>query len=187
MALHTLALQHKAIDVAISKSGSRLAVLSDRGLALYALDLHKRPIPKPVLIWQSDAIKSHSPRHVAFVGDKEMFCLTDNWDEEESCLWRYAGEELVSLGPIVETEGVSSLSSGIDCDSLYIQLQNGAINLVNTTESSEGLPPQTLLVHRFPSFAPEFRVITHEEQVRFTTLIETSEMLTRPDTCLCLD
>lgn len=172
MAFHTLPLQHKAIDVAISKSGSRLAVLSDRDLALYALDLHKRPIPKPVLLWQSDAIKRHCPRHVAFVGDKQMFCLTDNWDEDESCLWRYAGEKLVPLGPIVEAEGVSSLASDIDCDSLYIQLQNGAINVVNTAESSEGLPPQTSLMHKLPSFAPEFRIITHEGQVRLMFFTE---------------
>jgi hypothetical protein len=52
MAFHTLALEYKAVDVALSESGSRLAVLSNTDLALYALDLNKRPIPKPTLLWK---------------------------------------------------------------------------------------------------------------------------------------
>jgi elongator complex protein 1 len=166
MAFHTLTLQHNAIDVAVSRSGCRLAVLSATDLSVYALDMIKRPIPKPVLLWQTTAMAIHCPRHIAFVGDESIFCLTDKWDEDESYLWRSEGEQLLSLGPIIETEDVSSLVSDVDYKSLCIQFQNGALHAVDTMESSADLPPQTSLVHKLPSFAPEIRVVTIEEQVR---------------------
>jgi elongator complex protein 1 len=165
MAFHTLVLERKALDIAISKSCNRIAVLSDSDLAVYALDLSKRPVPKPVLLWRSDAIKSHCPRHVAFIGDEQIFCLTDNWDEDESFLWKSNGEEVISLGPIVEAEGVSSLISDLDRKALCIQLQNGALHMIDTAEDSAGLPPQTSLTHKFSSIAPEYSIATVEEQV----------------------
>jgi elongator complex protein 1 len=170
MAFHTLVLERKALDVAISRSGSRIAVLSDSDLAFYALDLNKRPVPKPVLLWRNDAFKSHCPRHIAFVGDEQLFCLTDSWDENESFLWRSKGNEVLPLGPIVEPEGVSSLVSDLDRKTLCIQLQNGALRIIDTTEDSAGLPPQTSLMHKFSSLAPEYSIATVEEQVRVEML-----------------
>jgi elongator complex protein 1 len=165
MAFHTLTLKHNAIDVAVSKSGCRLAVLSASDLSLYALDMAKRPIPKPVLVWRSDTMTAHCPRHVAFVGDESLFCLTDKWDEDESELWACEGKQLMPLGPIIETEGVSSLVSNVDYDTLCIQFRNGALHTVDTKENFADLPPRTSLVHMSPSFFPELRVVTIEDQV----------------------
>jgi elongator complex protein 1 len=165
MAFHTLVLERKALDIAISESGSRIAVLSDHDVAVYALDLNKRPVPRPVLLWRSDAIKSHCPRHVAFIGDEHLFCLTDNWDEDESFLWKSTGEEIVPLGPIVEAEGVSSLTSDLDRKTLCIQLQNGALHMIDTAEDSTDLPLQTSLMHKFSSLAPEYSIATVEGKV----------------------
>jgi elongator complex protein 1 len=166
MAFHTLVLERKAIDVAISKSGSRIAVLSDSDLAFYALDLNKRPVPKPVLLWRSNAFQTHCPRHVAFVGDEQLFCMTDSWNENESFLWRSKGDEVLPLGPIVELEGVSSLISDLDRKALCFQLQSGALHIVDTMGDSSDLPPQTSLMHKFPSLAPEYSIATVEDQVR---------------------
>jgi elongator complex protein 1 len=102
MSLHKLPLEHKAIDVAVSMSGTRLAVLSDTDLAVYALDMSKKPVPMPSLLWRSDAFKDHIPRHVAFVGDEQIFVLTDDWDEDESSVWISNDKELVSRGPILD-------------------------------------------------------------------------------------
>jgi elongator complex protein 1 len=165
MAFHTLSLENKAIDVAISESGTRLAVLSNTDVALYALDLHKRPVPKPSFLWKSDAIATHCPRHVAFVGDEQLFCLTDNWDEDESCLWRSEGTELLPLGPLVESDGASLLLPDIGYETLCVQFQNGALHRVDIGEASAGLPPQTSVLHQFPSLAPEVKVVTINEQV----------------------
>lgn len=165
MALHTLPLERKAVDVAFSNSSSRLAVLSAGDLAVYALDMHKRPLPKPALIWRTDVIKDSSPRHVAFLGDETICVLTDSWDEDESCLWSTVGEALESRGPMVESEGVSSLSSSVEYNKLHIQFQDGALHEVEVDKTQTDLPPSTSLIHKFPTLAPEVRIVTVEGQV----------------------
>lgn len=165
MSLHTLALESKAMDVALSKSGHRLAVLSDHDLAVYALDLNKRPIPQPSLLWRSDAVKDHSPRHVTFLGEDQMLVLTDSWDEEESFLWRTEEDILLLQGPIMEATSTSLLLSDVDNETLYTQFQNGALHQVVIDKTTSDLPPQTLFVNKFPSFMPEAQVINIERQV----------------------
>ncbi|KAF1849738.1 elongator complex protein 1 [Cucurbitaria berberidis CBS 394.84] len=164
MSLHTLALQHKPVDVALSLSGNHLAVLSDHDLAVYALDMSKKPLPRPLLLWRSDAIKDYCPRHVTFVGDNQIYVLTDHWDEDGSYLWRCEGEDLLLQGPVVEAEGASLLTSSVDLETLYLQFQNGALHQVSTDEATADLPPQTSLVQKFPSFPPEIQVIDIDGQ-----------------------
>lgn len=164
MAFCTLALDQKPTDVALSESGTRLAVLSDNHLAVYGLDVTKRPITRPSLLWQSDALKDHSPRHVTFVGDEQLFVLTDSWDEDESSLWRSEDQMLLPQGPIVETDSTSSLLSGLGYHSLYVQLHNGALHQIDTNEAASDLPPQTTPVQKFPAFAPEAKVVTVDGQ-----------------------
>jgi elongator complex protein 1 len=165
MAMHLLTLERKAIDVAISESGSRLAVLSDVDLAVYVLDMQKRPVPKPVLQWRSDAFTDYYPRHVTFIGDEELCVLTDRWDENESCIWRTSGERLQLQGPVFESESISSLGSNVDHRSIYVQFQNGALHRLDEVEASDISPPTTSPIHKFPSLAPEVRVVLVEGQV----------------------
>lgn len=165
MAFCTLLLDHKPTDVALSKAGTRLAVLSDNHLAVYGLDVTKRPIIRPSLLWQSDALAGHSARHVTFVGDEQLYVLTDSWLDDESSLWRSEDQMLLPQGPLVEAECVSSLTSGVDYCSLYLQLQSGALHQVDTSEATSDLPPQTMLVQKLPAFAPEARFITFDGRV----------------------
>jgi len=166
MSLHTLILESIPVGIALSKSGNRLAVLSDSDLAVYALDLEKRPIPKPAFLWRSDAVKDHSPRHVAFLGDNQIFVLTDNWDEDEASVWRFEGDMLLTQGPIVEADSPSLLFSSVDHELVYTEFQNGALHQVVIGETTTtDLPPQTSLVHKFPSFASEVQIVSFEGQV----------------------
>lgn len=165
MSLHTLLLERKAVDVAFSESSSRLAVLSDSDLAVYALDMHKRPLPRPSLMWRSDAIKGSLPRHVAFLGDETICVLTDSWDENESCLWSTAGEAIELRGPVIESESVSSLNPSVDYNKLHIQFQSGALHELHEVGTQTDLPPTTSPVHKFPSLAPEHKVVAVERQV----------------------
>lgn len=165
MAFCTLPLEHKPTDVALSKSGTRLAVLSNSHLAVYELDVTKRPMVRPSLSWQSDALDGQSARHVTFIDDEQLYVLTDSWVEDESSLWRSEGEFLLPQGPLVESEPVSSLTSGVSYQGLYLQLQNGAVNEIDTTESASDLPPQTTLQQKFPAFAPEYKVVNTDGQV----------------------
>jgi elongator complex protein 1 len=165
MSLHTLPLERKAVDVAFSKSSSRLAILSDSDLAVYALDMHKRPLPKPSLMWRSDAIKDSCPRHITFLGDDFICVLTDSWDEDESCLWSTAGEAIGLRRPVIESVSVSSLNPSVDYNKLHIQFQNGALHELHEVGTQTDLPPTTAPVHKFPSLTPEVQVVAVEGQV----------------------
>lgn len=165
MALCTVSLTRKPIDVAISKSGTRLAVLSDNHLAVYGLDVTKRPISKPALLWQSDALEGQSARHVTFVDDEQLYVLTDSWIDDESSLWRSEGQTLLPQGPFMDAEGVSLLTNDVDYQSLHLQLQSGALLQINTDEAASDLPPQTTLMRKFPAFAPETKVVNIDGHV----------------------
>lgn len=164
MAFCTLSLEHKPTDVALSKSGTRLAVLSDTRLVVYGLDVTKRPISRPSLLWQSEALGGQSARHVTFIDDEQLYVLTDSWADDESSLWRSEDQILLPQGPIVESDSVSSLTSGVDYQSLYLHLQSGALHQIDTNEAVSDLPPQTTLVQKFPAFAPEAKIVTVDEQ-----------------------
>lgn len=119
---------------------------------------------RPSLLWQSDALEGQSARHVTFTNDEQLYVLTDSWIEEESSLWRSEGQMLLPQGPIVEAESVSSLTTDVDYQSLYLQLQNGSLHRIDTNEAASDLPPQTSLTQKFLAFAPEAKVVTVDEQ-----------------------
>ncbi|KAF2635875.1 elongator complex protein 1 [Massarina eburnea CBS 473.64] len=158
MSLQQLSLDKKALDVALSMSGTRLAVLSDSDLAVYTVDLKKRPVPVPTLLWRSKSLEEAYPRHVAFLGDDRVCILADNWDEEESSIWISEGEELLPKGPILEPGQVSSLTSGIDFQKVYVSFQNGSIHELLLGEAADDLPLQTSLALSLPSFSPEVKI-----------------------------
>ena len=164
MAFCTLSLHYKPTDVAVSRSGKQLAVLSNNHLAVYGLDLTKRPVSRPALLWQSDALEEQSARHVTFVGDDQLYVLTDSWDDDESSLWRSENQMLLPQGSVAEADSVSLLTSDVDFQNLYLQLQNGALHQVDTNETASDLPPQTTLVRKFPVFASEAKVVTVDRQ-----------------------
>lgn len=170
MALCTVSLDRKPTDVALSKSGTRLAVLSENHLAVYGLDVTKRPISKPSLVWQSDALEGQSARHVTFLDDEQLYVLADSWIDDESSLWRSEGQMLLPQGPIMDAEGVSLLTSDVDYQNLYLQLQSGALLEVDTNEAASDLPPQITLTQKFPAFAPDFKMVTVDGQVSHSSL-----------------
>ncbi|KAF2710609.1 elongator complex protein 1 [Pleomassaria siparia CBS 279.74] len=164
MSLHQLELEHKALDVALSMSGTRMAVLSDMGISIYSLDVRKRPIPLPTLLWSSEVPGGRCPRHLTFVGDEQVFVLTDDWDEEESCLWTNEGEKLIFYGRIEGPGQTSSIASGVDFEKLYVQFVDGALHAVTTEQGGGDSALQSSLSTKFPSFAPEARIVTINEQ-----------------------
>lgn len=165
MAFQQVFLDRKAIDVALSMSGTQLAVLSDTGVAVYALDLRKRPVPLPSLLWQSNALEGYCSRHVSFMGDGRICVLADIWDEDESFIWTSEGQELVEKGPILEGGKVSSLTTSVDYEKLYVTFQNGSLHELLIGEDSSHLPMQTPLVTSLPSFSQEVKTIILEGQV----------------------
>ncbi|KAF2471630.1 elongator complex protein 1 [Lindgomyces ingoldianus] len=162
LSLHQLALDHKAVDVAISLSSTRLAVLSDRDISVYALNMRRRPVPAPELMWRSGAFNGHCPRHVAFIGDEDIFILTDDWDTEYSCLWRITEKDFVPLGHIARTRHISSLLPSVDYKGLYAQFEDGSLYQVQHDEISSDSGPRTTLINKFSSCPPEPMVIVQD-------------------------
>lgn len=165
MSLQQLALDHKPTDVAFSVTGKLMAVLSDKHLAMYAVDLERRPLPVPTLIWQSKEFVDTSPRQVTFIDHDRVCVLTDSWSEEESSIWVSEGEELLPRGLILEPQMVSSLTHSVDFGKLYAASREGTVYEVLLNEAVEDLPLPTSLVTKLPSFAPEVKVAVVEEQV----------------------
>lgn len=159
-----------ADDIAISQSGVRLAVLSNEGCEVYAMDMNKKPITVPKCLWRHTFSGSHVPRHVAFIGDERLYILTDSWDEPESCLWAFQGQEPVMKSPILEAGRISSLVPSVDHEKLYLQYQDGSLCEVETGEDSTASSLQTTLVFRSTLFGPEVKVAEIEGKVGVLTL-----------------
>jgi len=80
MAHNELALESNAIDVAFSKSGTRIAVLMENRFSIFLWSLKSRPVPVPILESSyplSDAIASR-PRQIAFLNDNEVYVLKES-------------------------------------------------------------------------------------------------------------
>lgn len=168
-----LALERQAVDVAFSHSGKRLAVLSETGISVYALNLQKRPVPPPSLVWKNEINGSspgHCPRHVAFASDEKLYFLTDVWDGEETSIWmgdehgQGMGGSATELSPYLEQGKISSLASDVEGKYAFISFQNGTLLSVKKEE----MPNITVdfpSLANLPSFAPEVKIATVEGQV----------------------
>ncbi|KAJ5570934.1 hypothetical protein N7535_004594 [Penicillium sp. DV-2018c] len=80
MAHNELALESNAIDVAFSKSGTRIAVLMSNRFSVYLWSLKSRPVPAPILesSYPLPDSRASRPRQIAFVNDNEIFVLKDS-------------------------------------------------------------------------------------------------------------
>ena len=165
MAMYTQALERKAVHIAFSRCGARLAVLSDQDITVFNLNVNEPPYKQPIMLWQDAAFKNHNPRQVAFIGDDLICVLTDTWDEVESWLWWYVDGVLMSHGKIVESGRVNLFNANVDCGTLYIQLQNGEVHRVIMNKHTTDLPVQTTLLHKFQLLVAELHVIEREGQV----------------------
>ncbi|KAL5440412.1 hypothetical protein PMIN06_009675 [Paraphaeosphaeria minitans] len=163
MSMIQLPLDRNVVDVAFSRSGTRLAVLSDKDVALFAFDLQKRPVTRPSFLWRSDFSEGHSPRHVTFAGDDQVCVLTDVWDEDETFVWVNEDEQLVNRGPILEPGSVSSIGSDVGSSKLLVNLRNGDLTSVVEMRTDETV--QTTPLTTLPSFVPEVKMATLEGEL----------------------
>ncbi|KAI3091561.1 hypothetical protein CBS147343_791 [Aspergillus niger] len=80
MAHNELTLDSNIVDVAFSKSGTRMAVLMKDRFSIFLWSLKSRPVPSPILESSyplSDAPDSR-PRQIAFVNEHEVYILKDS-------------------------------------------------------------------------------------------------------------
>ncbi|KAL5342561.1 IKI3 family-domain-containing protein [Aspergillus crustosus] len=77
MAHNELALDSNAIDVAFSKTGTRMAILMNNHFSVYLWSLKSRPVPIPILesSYPLSDEKDSRPRQIAFINDNEVYIL----------------------------------------------------------------------------------------------------------------
>ncbi|KAF2740606.1 elongator complex protein-like protein 1, partial [Polyplosphaeria fusca] len=164
MSLLQLKLELKAVDVAFSASNSHVAVLSNEDVAVYAVDVTKRPIQRPSLLWRDDSIKGSCPRQVSFAGNDQVIVLTDSWDEDESSLWLGRDGKLTCRGPILEPGQIAGLVSSVDLHTTYLQFRDGVIHSV-VSDIVDDLPLQTSLIQTLPAFVQEAKVVEMDGKI----------------------
>jgi elongator complex protein 1 len=123
MAHNELTLESNAIDVAFSKSGSRIAVLMSNRFSVYLWSLKSRPVPTPILESSyplSDSSASR-PRQIAFLNDNEIFVLKDSGPNsshiERTILDTRTTE---SVYQAADSEQMASIFAGIGHQALWL-------------------------------------------------------------------
>jgi elongator complex protein 1 len=123
MAHNELALESNAIDVAFSKSGTRIAVLMDNRFSIFLWSLKSRPVPGPILESSyplSDDTASR-PRQIAFLNDNEVYVLKDTGPRSsqiERTNLETRATELVYQA--ADSEQLASIFAGIGHQALWL-------------------------------------------------------------------
>lgn len=163
MSLWQLTLEEIAVDTAINMSGNHLAVLSNKSLCLYSLDVTKQPLSAPKVLWRSNPLAFENPRRVVFIGDAQVFVLADYWDDDTCGLWSSENNEWIYKGRVGKRGvSISDLVTDLDYKDLFLQFHNGALHQLETKgDSPQDMPSSNCgtLVNKFPSLAAEVRVV----------------------------
>lgn len=93
MAHNELTLDSNAVDVAFSKSGTRIAVLMNDHFSVFLWSLKSRPVPVPILesSYPLSYEKDSRPRQIAFINDNEVYILRSR-GPNNTCIERTALE-----------------------------------------------------------------------------------------------
>lgn len=80
MAHNELKLDSNVIDVAFSKSGTRMAVLMDKSFSVFLWSLKSRPVPVPMLesSYPLPDAPTSRPRQIVFLNETEVYLLKDS-------------------------------------------------------------------------------------------------------------
>ncbi|KAI9371538.1 IKI3 family-domain-containing protein [Aspergillus egyptiacus] len=89
MAHNELSLDSNAIDVAFSKTGTRIAVLMNDHFSVYLWSLTSRPVPAPILesSYPLSEVADSRPRQIAFINDNEVYMLRSR-GPNQTCIER---------------------------------------------------------------------------------------------------
>lgn len=169
MSSMTLPSKRTITDVALSKSGNSLAVLSTSDLAVYAVDLTCRSPPPPMKIWHYEHFEGNLPRQVAFLDEFKLFVLADSFEESSNSLW----EANIELQPenmvthiLPQGSPICALVPGVQHDSLHLQTSSGHLLSISNLISTNGPISNTTSDLHFPTQAAESAVVTYQDQVR---------------------
>ncbi|KAJ5232465.1 hypothetical protein N7468_005421 [Penicillium chermesinum] len=159
MAHNELKLDSNVVDVAFSKTGTRIAVLLQKSFSVFLWSLKSRPVPAPILesSYPLSEMPTSRPRQIAFLEDHEVYVLKDSAPNtssiERTTLENRETQIVYQAG---ELEQLSSIFAGIGHHGLWFSsarepgypVTYSSINLVEGQENNvstwtEGPPIDT--------------------------------------------
>ncbi|KAJ5569907.1 uncharacterized protein N7459_009337 [Penicillium hispanicum] len=123
MAHNELPLDSNAIDVAFSKSGTRIAVLMKNSFSIFLWSLKNRPVAVPILesSYPLEDAPASRPRQIAFANENEVYVLKDN-GPNTSQVERTTLETRVTsvVYQATDSEQLSSIFPGVGHQALWL-------------------------------------------------------------------
>lgn len=122
MALHEISIDYNIVDVAFSKSGTKIAILTTRGFALYTWTLKNTPAPEAKLsFFHSFSQPACRPRQIAFIAEDDIYVLMhDDFGQEKVERIDYqTKEETVAFVPEISCH-ISSIFPDLELNALWI-------------------------------------------------------------------
>lgn len=180
MAHNELPLDSNIIDVAFSKSGTRIAVLTDKSFSVFLWSLKSRPVAMPILESSyplSDSPASR-PRQIAFLDESEVYVLKES-APNTSHIERTTLEtrETRVVYEAAESEQLSSIFPGVGHRSLWFShaSQAGRPVAYSTIDPVDGNEATIVLWSDSPNVDTHWAqaVSISEDQVGLSSLIST--------------
>ncbi len=175
MALHELALDQNAIDVAFSQSNTRLAVLHETSISVFDWDIESKVPKPPSLQFTIKTVLTPGTynRQICFYGESDV--LTLGSEHPGSVMYHYPDDDIARDSRIsrLYTQNVCNITTSTDHLTLCIQCETGS--------STEDLPfPDREPMHHtshlksnitieniaFPVSCPWVEVIHYNDEVR---------------------
>ncbi|OKL58783.1 hypothetical protein UA08_05682 [Talaromyces atroroseus] len=123
MAHCEISVDSNIVDIAFSRTGSRIAVLTTDNFSIFEWSLKSKPVPSPLLesSYPLPQNLNSRPRQIAFLGDSEVFVLIhhDPFDRRIERTRLDTRETIISYTASAE-EDIKSIFTSIKHDKLWI-------------------------------------------------------------------
>lgn len=162
MALHELNLQQDAIDVAISRSSTQLAILDRSHIKVYKYSITPKSVKQPELCSEHPLLENClGPVQIAWRGENEVFLLASDAGSNRDALYLLDIEAenwvLVDSG----LDHIATIFSSQDYDEVYVQ---SSLGLVIPAGSASGANSKHNSV-KLPVLSPWAEAVTIGEEV----------------------
>lgn len=168
MARHEVHLAQSAIDVAISFSGTRIAVLHEDQVCIYAYDLISKPISEPVL--ERNLVLPPSvqhPRQVAFTRDLDVYVLLGSVGPiPDSVCYLCSGGDSEGIYKEIGLQESVAIFPTLDYQSICIQAKDGSVASLNPDVTEERIAQfKTITVAKLPVACPWVELVHQADRV----------------------
>lgn len=155
MAFAELELSANAIDVAVNRSATKIAVLHQHAVSFYELNYSVRPFQQPKLL-RGALMAGQIPRQVAFSGEDaiSVLCSEPNTQADSIIELKVSDDEAFESGEL--SSGASSLFSAVDFSSTCFEDARGGVYELGAAASSS-------LLAKLPAHCPWSEVWNDDE------------------------